>query len=186
MLVLFAVIGGIAALISLVVFIFRVLEGGWDWAELKVPTICFTIFLTLFLAGNFGDVWVASMNYTEEEYVGTWEIIAVSDSNQISGSCAGSIFYSIGTLNSQDVYSLYYKCGEGYKRITVYAYNTTIYEQDGCTPHITQYEVRTKTKLPHFWYTLLKFEKANSNYYLKHDIVVPKGTINVNYALDLE
>ena len=127
--------------------------------------------------------------YTYDEIVETnrYELIALSDSNQISGDLKENPFYFREIIEEKDYYSFYYKVDgsdNGIKKGKIPVDDTIIYEKNE-TPKVFEFTIYNKNKLSKPLQVILMLfpeEKAQKNYV----IYVPEGSIQREYNLDLK
>jgi len=88
-------------------------------------------------------------------------------------------------MDTNDVYSYYYKVGNGYQKGKILSENAIIYEQDNCVPCIIEYTTITKLDMNPLLSGLLTFGSLNEET-ISYDIFVPTGTIVQTFSLDAE
>ncbi len=156
-----------------------------DFEASREHFVKFIKFFIVCLVGVFGLNGISNLNYEEIEKTGDWELISVADTVKISGEGSGGLFYVHVSVDSEDVYSYYYKLDNGgIKKGSVKAENTLIYENNDCTPHIVEYTTYTKNKMNKILWAIATFgigdEESKS-----YEIYVPKNSILRTYSLGI-
>ena len=142
------------------------------------------IFIGIGIISILGLAGIYALSYEEESETGNWELVAITDDTRTSGKASGGPFYIQMSVDTDDVYSFYYKVeDDGFKRGTLKADSTTIYEEDNCTPHIVRYTTYTKNKMNGILRGILALEFGTSEEQ-SYKIYIPKGTILKYYSLD--
>ncbi len=174
--------GALGTFLTLIECIYSIEEWVWDrfWILLKKLIICIAVGIVGFL-GLWG---IDKFTYDEVVQTNNWELVSIADDSQISGNGSGGLFYLQVYIDTNEVYSYYYKVNDkGIKRGKVYADVTTIYKNDDCIPHIVEYTTYTKNKMNRILRIILGFgwgESSNENY----EIYIPTGTIFRTFNLD--
>ena len=182
MLWILLVVGAVGALIMLIWTIIDLFE--LDWYEARDSAIKFGICLVIGAVGLFGLAGIDALSYEEVSKTGDWELQSLSDNSQISGKGSGGLFYVYVSIDTNEVYSFYYKeSDDGFKRGKVNADKTTIYERDNITPHVVEYTTYTKNRMNIILRAILAFGYGESSQET-YEIYTPKGTILRTFELD--
>ena len=126
----------------------------------------------------------SNRNWTQKEiFVSETYIVSLADGQQVSGK--GSMFYI--SINTDNTYSYYYQQEDGgYRRATLMANNTTIYEKENCTePKIEFYNIE-KTNQPtevEEWLVMGELTEVTGTI---NKVYVPKGSIVRDFKLDAQ
>lgn len=182
MLWILLVVGAVGALIMLIWTIIDLFE--LDWYEARDCAIKFGICLVIGAVGLFGLAGIDALSYEEVSKTGDWELQSLSDNSQISCKGSGGLFYVYVSIDTNEVYSFYYKeSDDGFKRGKVNADKTTIYERDNITPHVVEYTTYTKNRMNIILRAILAFGYGESSQET-YEIYTPKGTILRTFELD--
>jgi len=170
---------------AIVVNIFSIIDGlldaEWHYAFKAFVRTC--IFLAIGFVSIFSLVKIAAWSYQETEQTASYKLVSLQDNSQISGHGSGNLFYVYASIDTEEVYTFYYKFNDGFKKGKINSENVIIYEKDNCNPLILEYTTYTKGKMNGFLRALLTFGFPNRSE--KHyEIYVPKGTILQTFNLD--
>lgn len=183
MLWILLLVGGIGAFIMFVLIVAEFFLSSIEWHDIREFAIKMVIFIGIGAVGFFGLAGIDALSYEEVSKTADWELQSLSDNSQISGKGAGTLFYVYVSIDTNEVYSFYYKQDDGgFKRGKVEADKTTIYEIN-CTPHVVEYTTYTKNKMNNFLRAILAFGYGESNQQT-YEIYTPKGTILKTFNLD--
>lgn len=181
MLWILLVVGILGAIIT---FFFAIVAMFTDWSDALSYAIDTIIFFSIGSLGFFGLSGINSLSYDETVKTSDWQLVSITDNNQIFGKSSGGLFYIRISIDTDEVYSFYYKVDNGgFKRGTVNAENSTIFEKDDCTPHIVEYTTYTKNKMNVVLRTILAFGYGTSSQ-KSYEIYTPTGTILRTFSLD--
>ena len=177
-------VGSIGVLSGLIFTLSEMIPSKKDWYRVRGFTVMMLVGIGMGLVGFFGLAGIDRLSYEEVSETGNWELMAIADDVRTSGEGSGGLFYVNMSIDTDEIYSFYYKVDDGgFKRGTVKADSTVIYEKDDCTPHIVEYTTYTKNKMNGILRGILAFgygESEQKNY----GIYTPKGTILMAYTLD--
>jgi hypothetical protein len=113
-------------------------------------------------------------------------LISITDDSKISGKGSGGLYYVRISIDTDENYSFYYKLNNGgFKRGTVKAESTTIFEKDDSTPHVIEYTTYTKNKMNVILRAILAFGYGTSNN-KSYEIYTPTGTILRTFSLNTQ
>ncbi len=178
------VVGGLWTCIMLLFTIAEMFSSLRDWHDVRSYAVKMLIFIGIALVGLFGLAGIDCLSYEEVSETGNWELTAITDDVRISGKGSRGRFYVRMSIDTDEIYSFYYKVDDdGFKRGTVKADNTVIYEKDDCTPHVVEYTTYTKNKMNRILRGILAFGYGESEQ-KSYNIYTPKGTILRTYTLD--
>lgn len=179
--------GGIIALLFCVVGFFIEIKSCWrDWGTVRVVGIATLIFVAMFIGSLFGLDAVFQKSYEETIQTAEYKLVSIKDNSQLEGSGSGGLFYVYVSMDTNEVYTYYYKLEDGgYKKGKISSENAVIYEKDDCKPLITEYTTYTKVNMNHSLENFLTFGSFNKSE-KSYKIFVPKGTIAQDYYLDAE
>lgn len=184
MLYVFLFVGGFGAIIELIFMLCEIFSSLRDWCKVRNYAIKIGIFIAVGLTGLFSLAGIGCLSYNEVSQTGNYEMVSLTDNSQISGKGSGGLFYVHISIDTDEVYSFYYKTDDdGIKRGKVEAESTIIYEKDDCTPHVVEYTTYTKNKMNNVLRGILAFgygESSDKSY----EIYTPKGTILREFSLD--
>lgn len=184
MLWILLVVGIFGAIIMFVLAIFEMFSSFRDWYEVRSYAIKTGIFIVIGLVGFFGLTGICCLSYDETVQTGNWELVAITDDSQISGKGSGGLFYVHISIDTDEIYSFYYKVDNGgFKRGTVNAESSIIFEKDNCTPHVVEYTTYTKNKMNVVLRAILAFGYGTSDQ-KSYEIYTPTGTILRTFSLD--
>ena len=173
MLLILFVVGGIGAFAMLLFTIIEMFSSSRDWYYVRSYAIKMLIF-----------IGIDCLSYEEVSETGNWELMAITDDVRTSGKGSGGLFYVRMSIDTDEIYSFYYKVDDdSFKRGTVKTDSTVIHEKDDCTPHIVEYTTYTKYKMNEILLGILTFYSGESEQ-KNYDIYTPKGTILRTYTLD--
>lgn len=184
MLWIIGIVSGFIALIAFIcIFLFFFMEGPWE----SLSALVVTIIAVVITVGCFcGLNKIYDMRYEETKQTGEWTLVSLQDSSQLSGQLHGGAFYVRASIDTEERYTFYYKLENGgYKNAKVDADHTTIFEQDSGTPHIVQYTVTFKSKMPKWLHNTLAFGFGNEQYNT-FELYIPKGSLVQDFTLDLK
>jgi len=181
MLWILVLIGVVGAGSMLILISIEALSINCDRAYVRVFVRNFVIFFIIGIIGAIGLIGIHASFYDETSKTGEWELISLTDDNQISGIG----YYVCAFINTKEMYTFYYKLGNGgYKRGSASASRTTIFEEEeDCTPRLVEYTTYTKNKLNRTLRLVLTFNNKEE-YVVNDKIYVPKGTILRTIKLD--
>lgn len=195
MLWIFVVVGGGVATIMAIFTIGEIVGATkyTDWSKIDRHFVRFFIFAVIELVGCFGLIGIGTLSYEEVVQTNDWKLVSLTDNSEISGSGSSGLFYVHVSIDTDEVYSFYYKVNNGgVKRGKVDADYTTIYEKDDCTPHIVEHTTYTKNKMNKILMSILTF-----GYYSNpiqpiqtsqktYEIYTPTGTILRTFSQDAQ
>lgn len=194
MLWIFVVVGGVVEVIMGLFCSFEIFGPSKpDWSKVDKYVVRFVIFTVTTLVGFFGLIGIGTLSYEEVVQTNDWKLVSLTDSNEISGSGSSGLFYIHVSIDTDEVYSFYYKVNNGgVKRGKVDADYTTIYEKDDCTPHVVEHTTYTKNKMNKVLMAILTF-----GYYSNpiqpiqpiqktYEIYTPTGTILRTFSQDAQ
>lgn len=158
----------------------------WDgWKKSKTELKLFFISIIVFLVSIVLNSMLCTKLKTEKLQTARYELVSLQDNSQISGQGRGGLFYLYVSMDTNDIYSYYYKVGDGYQKGKIVSENAIIYEQDNCTPCIIEYSTITKLDMNPLLSGILTFGLFNEET-ISYDIFVPTGTIVQTFSLDAE
>lgn len=184
MLWILVVFGGFGTLYMLIGIMVELFSDFGNWKWIGRYAVKFLIFLVIGAVGLLGLAGIYSLTYEQTAQTGEWELVSLADSSQISGEGSGVFFYVYVSIDTNEVYSFYYKTiDNGLKKGKVDADATIIYENDDCTPHVVEYTTYTKSKMNKVlrWILACGFGESTQQTY---EIYVPEGTILTTFELD--
>ena len=153
-----------------------------DLKEFKMRATCFLFFFLITAIGIYVCYKAESTRYEETSQTDYKELVSLTDNSEVSGEYTHRLFYVYASIDTNEVYTFYYKLDDGgYKRDKVDSNITTIYEVDGVIPHIEEYTFKTKHNLNPIIEALLTYGNSEETYY---KIYVPKGSVVGSYNLD--
>lgn len=185
MLWILLVVGGLGALVMAILASAELFSSYYkDRNYIAVRAKCMGIFIVIGLVGLFGLSRIDDLSYEEVAQTDDWELVSLMDNSEISESGSGGLFYVHVSIDTDEVYSFYYKVNNGgVKRGKVDAEYTTIYEKDDCTPHVVEYTIYTKNKMNKVLRAILAFGYGETSQ-KTYEIYTPTGTILVTSSLD--
>ena len=152
--------------------------------EFKMRATWFVVLLLITVIGIYACFKAESTKYEETSQTDYKELVSLADNSEVSGEFTHRLFYVYVSIDTNEVYTFYYKLDDGgYKRGKVDSTITTIYEVDGVIPHIEEYTFQKKYDLNPILEALLTSGSSEEIYY---KIYVPKGTVAKSYNLDLQ
>ena len=153
-----------------------------DLKEFKMCATCFLIFFLITIILSYACYKAESTIYEETSQTDYKELVSLTDNSEVSGEFTHRLFYVYASIDTNEVYTFYYKLDDGgYKRDKVDSNITTIYEVDGVIPHIEEYTFQKKHDLNPIIEFLLTYGSSEETYY---KIYVPKGSVVGAYNLD--
>ncbi len=170
-------------LFNIVSIIGEIIDAEWRDALKAFIRVC--VFSAICFISLFALAAIAVWSYQETEQTASYELVSLQDNSQISGHSSGNLFYVYASIDTEEVYSYYYKFNDGFKKGKITSENVIIYEKDNCNPLIIEYTTYTKGYMNGFLRAILSFGYPNTSE--KHyEIYVPKGTILQIFNLDLQ
>ena len=152
--------------------------------ELKMRATWFVVFFLITVIIIYACFKAESTEYEETSQTDYKELVSLADNSEVSGELAHRLFYVYVSIDTNEVYTFFYKLDDGgYKRDKVDSNITTIYEVDGVIPHIEEYTLQIKHDINPILEALLTSGSSEEIYY---EIYVPKGTVARSYNLDLQ
>lgn len=135
-------IGGFGVVVVIFLTIFEVVFSYRNWFEIRGYIVKMVIFAGIGLIAFFGLDKISDLSYEvieNDEY----NLVSLTDNNEISEINKSSLFYVHISIDTDDVYTFYYKMSSngGIKRGKVDANCTIIYEKDNCIPHIVVHTI---------------------------------------------
>lgn len=197
MLWIFVVVGGVGAVIIGLFCIFEIFGPSKpDCSKVDRYVVRFVIFSVTQLVGFFGLIGIGTLSYEEVVQTDDWELVSLTDNSEISGSGSSGLFYVHVSIDTDEVYSFYYKVNNGgVKRGKVDADYTTIYEKDDCTPHVVEHTLYTKNKMNKVLMAILTFGyysnpiqpiQPSQTSQKTYEIYTPTGTILRTFSQDAQ
>lgn len=178
-------IGIAGILIFFVSIVLEIFSSYRDWDDIKTCSIKMLICIVLFIVSLLGFAGIINLSYNEVLQTGYFELVSIADNSQVSGKGNGGLFYVHVDIETDEVYSFYYKiANDGIKRGRVDVDATTLYEKDDCTPHIVEYTTYTKNKMNKILRCILAFGYGESSE-KTYEIYTPEGTILRTFNLGL-
>lgn len=171
---------------AIVCFIFMIADLFFaDWRGTLTSFIGTCILSAIGFICLFALAKIAAWSYQETEQTASYELVSLQDNSQISGYGSGNLFYVYASIDTEEVYTYYYKFNDGFKKGKINSDNVIIYEKDNCNPLILEYTTYTKGKMNGILRAILAFGYPNTSE--KHyEIYVPKGTILQTFNLDAQ
>ena len=106
-----------------------------DLKEFKMCATCFLIFFLITIILSYACYKAESTIYEETSQTDYKELVSLTDNSEVSGEFTHRLFYVYASIDTNEVYTFYYKLDDGgYKRDKVDSNITTIYEVDGVIP----------------------------------------------------
>lgn len=186
MLCILCLVGIIGSLVEFIIGIEKSFSSDCDYVWSN--TIRMIIFFVIGLIGSFGlSVIDEELSYEEVLETDNWELVSITDDVITSGNGTNGLFYVLMSIDTDDVYSFYYKVDDdGFKRGTVKADNTIVYEKNNCIPHIVEYTTYTKSRMNGILRWILTFGYGEESEKKSYNIYTPKGTILRSFTLDTQ
>lgn len=184
MLWILLIIGCVIAAVMCFFIIMDIISG--DWSDIGSCAKQMVASIGIALIGFVGIVAIHALSYKEEAVqTDCKELVSLADTSEISGNVSGGLYYVNVSIDSDEVYSFYYKANNGVKKGKVDAETATIYEKDNCTPQVIEYTTHTKNKMNKVLRNILAFGYGES-IQKTYDIYTPKGTILKRFNLDAQ
>lgn len=178
-------VGGIGTIMLFMFFVIEIFSSYRDWENVKKYGIKMVICIAIGTVGFLGICGINSFSYDEVSQTGNWEMVSITDDSQTYGKGSGGLCYVRVSVDTEEVYSFYYRVNDGgFKRGKVKADITTIYENDACTPHVVEYTTYTKNKMNSILRNVLVFGYGGESSQKSYEIYTPTGTILRTFNLD--
>ncbi|MDO5557329.1 MAG: hypothetical protein Q4G05_03705 [Clostridia bacterium] len=183
----------LCSVIVIIVFFFKVVievvanvgesKKNWEmlWKYILILSItCLVSLVSVKLTSKALDSCYEEVLQTDEK-----ELVSIADNSQVSGKASGTIFYIQASMDTEEVYSFYYRItGGGFKKGKIEAKKAVIYEENNCKPRVVEITTYTKSKMGSVLDEILLFgtEIEEKSY----KIYIPKGSICRDFSLDAQ
>ena len=149
-----------------------------DWENLKEIIIASIVFALI-----CGVCWIGIIIVSDHEMVHTktFNLASLNLTAPIIGKDHEEQIYFYTLSNSETLSFFYYTPDGEYKKGTIPADNSKIYERDKCVPQILEYTTYTKYRRDSFWQSLFlsglkDFETKN------YKVILPSNKFNLHLS----
>lgn len=152
---------------------------GPDYFPVGLAVILSIMVIGVFLLSSAMS-WDSDEGETSQADTRTIDIVAMGNSEKISGHYQGGVFASYGYMDSEQVINYVTRDEQGGMHLDRVSANTaTVFEQEG-DPHIviTKYTEHVDYRL---WVPWMVGERKGATH---TDLYIPKGSVSNNFSLD--